>query len=893
MPLQTSINYVELSTLLLSLIIGVYLIALGVDKRKDRTLSCLGVALVLYVAGKVLSDGAYPLTKGLSSTFTPLSSTQLLPAVLFFLPMMLFGFSLLEPGKKLFSKSTWIICGAVVVAGATTLVAPVNLSLPIYPLIGVLSYCILSSLTGASVLRVGGRYKIFFGSFIVLLITSIADIFLLPTELFTSLHGIMLLIFAAGVTTLYLYSKDPLFVGTSTLGVEYGKINVGSEDQNEDSCSELIKASVLLEGFVERIRTLSKSLITKERENLGSDQTTSLSLIVSQGILQQLLVRDIADIGKFKKGTLSISLSEIDILPIVLSVVDSFQPILLGTKIVLSTECSVENIRVSCNSDRIEQVVGNMINFGILVQEEGKIVVSIEEEAENCTISVTIRGPNVVDRWNAMLARSYSDYEENSLESFYLMCKTLISRLLQLHGRTLEENTVGSDTVVQKFSLPLLSADEISPQEGPLELDEIGTMESIESILTEVPEGGDVTIYLVASNFVYLHIMKGQLSAAGYRVYPFVRGLDCLRQTAKELPSIVVVDSSVRDIEASAMCNNLRDQYSRYELPILLVFGDKILQDSLESITSDTTDFLKHPYEPQELLTRVSALLQQAETNRIYSQFVPKEFLRILGQRSVGDLRLGDQVHQEMTILFVDIRGFTNLSESMTPEENFKFINSYLSQFTPIITKNNGFVDKYIGDAIMALYPDRPEDAIRTAIEMVEHVRVFNKYRSNSGYRAIDIGVGIHTGNLILGIVGDKRRMQGTVISDSVNLASRIQDMTKLYKASVVISQETFIKLENPMEFNFRFLGKVKVKGKDKSVSLFEVFNSDSEDTKELKEKTKADFETAILLFSKREFAEAIKLLQNVLTANPGDESSKLFLNRANKFLTSHAVKAS
>ena len=133
---------------------------------------------------------------------------------------------------------------------------------------------------------------------------------------------------------------------------------------------------------------------------------------------------------------------------------------------------------------------------------------------------------------------------------------------------------------------------------------------------------------------------------------------------------------------------------------------------------------------------------------------------------------------------------------------------------------------------------------------------------------------------MILGIIGDEERMQGTVISDAVNLASRIQDVTKLYKANVVISQETFVKLENPMAYNFRFLGRVRVKGKDKAVALFEIFDSDSDEKREKKNNTKVNFEDAMFKFSHRNFKEAQALFEKVALIDPEDNTTQVFLER-------------
>ena len=163
------------------------------------------------------------------------------------------------------------------------------------------------------------------------------------------------------------------------------------------------------------------------------------------------------------------------------------------------------------------------------------------------------------------------------------------------------------------------------------------------------------------------------------------------------------------------------------------------------------------------------------------------------------DIQLGDQMQKEMAILFSDIRSFTDLSEKLTPKENFNFLNSYLKRMSPAIQKNNGFIDKYIGDAIMALFPGDVEDAINAAVDMQKEIRIYNQHRLKLGYDPIKVGCGIHTGNLMLGIIGADDRMEGTVIADSVNVASRIEGLTKVYDASILISDVILKKVKKYM----------------------------------------------------------------------------------------------
>jgi class 3 adenylate cyclase len=207
--------------------------------------------------------------------------------------------------------------------------------------------------------------------------------------------------------------------------------------------------------------------------------------------------------------------------------------------------------------------------------------------------------------------------------------------------------------------------------------------------------------------------------------------------------------------------------------------------------------------------------------NDAYRRFVPQQFLDFLGKEKFSDIRLGDQVEKVMTVLFTDIRSFTSISEKMTPQENFQFINEYLRYMEPVISKNNGFIDKYIGDAIMALFPDSPDDALKAAIEMRQELKKFNSQRENP--EEVDMGIGIHTGRLMLGVIGGKNRMDGTVISDAVNLAARLEGLTKVFGKSIIISEETKASVKNSAGFNFKYIEKTSVKGKKNEVKIYAV----------------------------------------------------------------------
>lgn len=274
-----------------------------------------------------------------------------------------------------------------------------------------------------------------------------------------------------------------------------------------------------------------------------------------------------------------------------------------------------------------------------------------------------------------------------------------------------------------------------------------------------------------------------------------------------------------------------------------------------------------------------------SEINNSYYRFVPKQFLDFLDKKSILDIHLGDQIQKEMTVMFSDIRSFTEISENMTPRENFNFINHYLGYMEPIISRNHGFIDKYIGDAIMALFPESPDDALNAAIEMRAKLQEFNEDLKLNGQAPINSGIGMNTGNLMLGIVGGKGRIEGTVISDHVNLASRLEGLTKKYGASIIISQEMLIKLNDPANYQFRFLDMVKVKGKRNSVNIFEILDGEPQKTRIAKLATNDLFKDGLQHYRNKQMDKALIVFQDIEKKSPEDMTTKLYIKRCKDYI--------
>ena len=271
--------------------------------------------------------------------------------------------------------------------------------------------------------------------------------------------------------------------------------------------------------------------------------------------------------------------------------------------------------------------------------------------------------------------------------------------------------------------------------------------------------------------------------------------------------------------------------------------------------------------------------------NKGYQRFVPEQFLHYLDKESVTQVQLGDQVQKVMTVMFTDIRSFTSISEKMTPKENFDFLNSYLKHVGPVIRENNGFIDKYIGDAVMALFPYSPDDAVEAAVGIFDNLRIYNEDRIKNGDVPVEIGLGLHTGQLMMGIIGEDERMEGTVISDNVNFASRLEGLTKHYGARVLISEMTHSLLKHPERYLMRNLGKVRVKGKNEPVSVFEVLDPLPYKQKSLKIKTKDVLEKGIVLYQQKRFAEALEKFTKILAVDKDDKIVIKYYKTAEAYL--------
>lgn len=333
----------------------------------------------------------------------------------------------------------------------------------------------------------------------------------------------------------------------------------------------------------------------------------------------------------------------------------------------------------------------------------------------------------------------------------------------------------------------------------------------------------------------------------------------------------------------------LIELHKKHPLPIkILLTGQASLESAVNAINNaDLYRYISKPWSQDDFLLTIEKGLQQYDlftANQrqleVFKKFVPEQFIEALGVQSLEQIRLGSHVDRKMCIFFSDIRGFTTLSEKMTPEENYQFLNQYLECVEPAILNNNGFIDKFLGDGVMALFYNIT-DGLKAALETQMAIMKFNESHKDSSFGPIKSGIGLHFGQLMLGIIGVEDRLQCTVISDAVNLASRVQDLGATIGTPILVTEEVINQVkQDGLDFQFRLVGRTHVKGKTEVVTVFEILDRRNYLAVD-KIQSRADFERAIELYLNKNFAEACVAFKKVLTQVPEDRTAELYLKKS------------
>ncbi len=288
----------------------------------------------------------------------------------------------------------------------------------------------------------------------------------------------------------------------------------------------------------------------------------------------------------------------------------------------------------------------------------------------------------------------------------------------------------------------------------------------------------------------------------------------------------------------------------------------------------------------QASISMENARLYEGQVRLIEAQqrFVPRQFLESLGHHDIAQVGLGEYVAREMSVMFADLREFTPLAERLSPRALIELLNRYFSRLVEPIAAAGGFIGAYRGDEIMALFELPAERAVAAGVGMWRALEEFNRELSASGGPILEVGLGVNAGPLVLGTVGGHDRLECDVVGDTVNVASRIEQLTKVYRARFLIGERTFESLSEPGRWSLRLVDRVAVKGKAEPIKLYEVLDVETPERRQAKEATRARLERGIELYFAREFAQAHEIFAEALALDPDDPVLSIFVERSDRF---------
>jgi predicted ATPase/signal transduction histidine kinase/DNA-binding response OmpR family regulator len=638
---------------------------------------------------------------------------------------------------------------------------------------------------------------------------------------------------------------------------------------------------------------------------LDAASRRSLDMIVSSGRRLGNLINDILDFQTLKRRDITLSRGAVSVHDATTAVLTLCEPLLAGRPVrLVNAVPSSEGADpvVFADPDRLAQILLNLVGNACKFTERGVITVDAAVEPVNepgrafdgehdrvATIRVRDTGIGIAPD---VIARIFEGFEQGdaSIARRYGgagLGLTVARQLVELHGGTIRvESAVGEGSVFA-FTLPI--ARQTERRQRPTDEVRERVSSPIKTsrptdIVAVTDEGRGRRVLVVDDEPVNVQVVLAQLGRAGYEVATALDGPTALEMLAQGLrPDAVLLDVMMPRMDGYEVCTRLRDRFPRHALPVVMLTARNQVDDLVQGLTAGANDYVTKPFTGQELLARLRTHLALSQVNAAIGQFVPYPFLQLLGRESITDVRLGDSVARPMSVLFANMRAFTRLTEQMNTAETFRFINEYLGLLAPAVARHGGFVDKYIGDAIMAIFDGGADAAVRAGLEMNLVLLDLNARRTRAGQSPIRIGVGVNTGELVLGTVGTDQRMDTTVISEAVNVAARMQTLTRRYDTQLLVTERTMAALAAPDAYAHRILDQVTLPGRTEALPVFEIYASDPEDVRAAKDATRPTFEQAVRAFHGRALPEAIRLFTLCRALNPQDRVVDLYLDRCQK----------
>jgi len=675
-------------------------------------------------------------------------------------------------------------------------------------------------------------------------------------------------------------------------------------------------------------------LVESLRENSRSEEEKEdLELVISSGRRLSNLVNDILDFSRLKEHDLQLNLKPVDIRTIVELCLRMNRHLIGDKKLVLQNNIPADISFCMADENRLQQIIQNLVGNAVKFTKEGSISVDAQEVGDMIIISVSDTGIGIEKEKQNSIFNEFEQADGSIGREFggTGLGLSITKYLVELHGGTIGVVSEPGKGSIFSFTIPVAHSAPKSPEGDFLKIDEnqsssfagdqqnnsasLGKGRKGEKIpsniiaskspqldinkndkksprlVSEVEPSGDLgakrRILVVDDEPVNLKVLKNHLEREGYAVTLANDGYEALSLLEKENPfHLVLLDVMMPRMSGYDVCQKIREKHLSSELPVIMVTAKNQVNDLVEGFDFGANDYIVKPFSRDELLARVKAQLDNYGIHEATNRFVPHEFIRSLGHQTIMDLQRGDMVERNVHVMFSDIRDYTSLAEGMTPSENFNFVNNLAGKVGPIVKNNNGLINQYLGDTIMMLFMEKADDALQAGIDILRMIRESNLNSELKIQKPIRLGIGLHSGPLMMGIIGDSMRTDAAVISDTVNTASRMEGLTKHFNVNFILSEDSLKKLEDRDRFNLRFLGKVQAKGKHQSLDIYECFDGDEEEQLRLKKASLTLFHAGLEAYFAKDMAAARDFMNQVYQANPADHTAFGFLQKIHTNLT-------
>jgi two-component system, sensor histidine kinase ChiS len=639
---------------------------------------------------------------------------------------------------------------------------------------------------------------------------------------------------------------------------------------------------------------LSESLFDRMDQR---DQQEDLSMIIASGKRLANLVNDLLDFSKLKNFDITLQRKPVDLHSVADIVLRISAPLISGKKIELRNNIPEDFRAADGDENRLQQILSNLVGNAVKFTESGYVEITASLKDELITVKVKDTGIGVPEnKWEVI----FQEFQQadGSIAREYAgtgLGLSISKHLVELHGGKIWVESTPGDGAIFYFTLP--AADKKAAlRENHQELSKVFYAGDHEDSLSALSgqeaenllknDKSLINILIVDDEPINHQVLKNHLSSGTFRITRAMNGEEALKALENGMRyNLVILDVMMPRMTGYEVCQKIREKYVPSELPVIMVTAKNQVKDLVQGLNIGANDYLAKPFTKQEFLARINTQLDLHRIFDVTGRFVPNEFIRSLGKERITDVFLGDQAHQEVSVLFSDIRDYTTLSEEMTPTENFNFINSFNQRIGPNVQKNKGFINQYLGDAIMALFTDSPEDGLKASVSIQQVIVEYNKERVAKGRKPIRVGIGLHTGPLIMGIIGDDKRLDAAIISDTVNTASRIESLSKYFQSRILLSEACMERLPDRKMFNFRYLGRVRVKGKNNTLRIYECFDGDEPEMIRNKKKINDLFHEGMNAYTDKKFAEASLVFREVSRQIPEDHVARLFLQKSELYM--------